>query len=99
MENNCECTHRLKKRSEEEKTYFKKRLRIIEGQVRGLMTMIDEDRYCDEVLIQISAIDNALKSLGTKMLKNHLSTCVVDDIKKDHLEVIDEVMDLIKKLN
>ncbi len=91
--------HRLKKRTAEEKNYLKKRLHIIEGQVRGLTAMIDDDRYCDEVLIQISAIDHALKSLGTKILKDHLSTCVVDDIKTDHLEVIDEVMDLIKKLN
>lgn len=88
-----------KVRSEEEKKRLIKRLKTIEGQVRGIMSMIEEDRYCDDVLIQISAIDKSLKSLGSEILKSHLSTCVVEDIKNDQLEIIDEVMELIKRLN
>lgn len=90
---------RLKHRTEEEKNELIKRLNIIEGQVNGVKQMINDDRYCNDVLIQISAIDKSLKSLGNKILKIHLSSCVVDDIKNDKLEVIDEVIDLFGKLN
>lgn len=95
----CEQCEKNKHRSIEEKNTLKKRLKTIEGQVRGIIGMIEEDRYCGDILIQISAIDKSLKSLGNQILKNHLSTCVVEDIKNDKLEIIDEVMDLIKKLN
>lgn len=97
MEKMCQCT-RLKHRTEDEKNNLIKRLKVIEGQVCGICKMIENDRYCDDVLIQISAVNNSLKSLGTEMLKNHLSTCVVKDIKEDKLEVIDDVMELFSKL-
>ena len=87
---------KTKKRSEMEKKYLTRRLKIIEGQVRGLISMVDNDRYCGDLLIQISAVDQSLKSLGSRILKNHLETCVV---KNDKLEIIDEVMDLISKLD
>ena len=90
---------KTKKRSEMEKKYLMRRLKIIEGQVRGLISMVDNDRYCGDLLIQISAVDQSLKSLGSRILKNHLETCVVNDIKNDKLEIIDEVMDLISKLD
>lgn len=90
---------KTKKRSEMEKKYLTRRLKIIEGQVRGLISMVDNDRYCGDLLIQISAVDQSLKSLGSRILKNHLETCVVNDIKNDNLEIIDEVMDLISKLD
>ena len=61
--------------------------------------MILDDRYCDEVLIQISAINKSLKSLGTEVLKNHLQTCIVDELKKDNLSAIDDVINLFDKLN
>lgn len=96
---NMENKVRLKHRTEEEKNELIKRLNIIEGQVNGVKQMINDDRYCNDVLIQISAIDKSLKSLGNKILKIHLSSCVVDDIKNDKLEVIDEVIDLFGKLN
>lgn len=90
---------RTKERTEQEKNALIKRLNIIEGQVRGIKQMIVDDRYCDDVLIQISAVNQSLKSLGTRLLKNHLSTCVVENIKQDNLEIIEEVMELIKRLN
>lgn len=89
---------RVKHRDEAEKNRFKKRLHIIEGQIKGIGQMIEDDRYCADILIQISAIDKSLKSLGTELLRNHLSTCVVNDIKNEKLEVIDEVIDLVRKL-
>jgi DNA-binding FrmR family transcriptional regulator len=60
--------------------------------------MVEEDRYCEDVLIQISAVINSLRSMSNEMLKSHLSTCVVDEIKKDNLEVIDEVVNLFNKI-
>ena len=90
---------RTRHRSDEEKKYLQDRLKTVEGQVRGIINMLDEDRYCGDILIQLSAIDKSLRSIGNKILKSHLSTCVVDDIKNDKLEVIDEIMELIKRLD
>ena len=90
---------RKKHRSAEEKKNLTRRLNIIEGQVRGVKDMILDDRYCDEVLIQISAINKSLKSLGTEILKNHLQTCIVGELKKDNLSAIDDVINLFDKLN
>ena len=95
----CEDCTRNKHRSKEEKKYLKTRLSTIEGQVRGVSKMIEDDQYCNDVLTQLLAINKSIKSLSTDILKGHLSTCVVEDIKKDHLDAIDEVMQLIGRLN
>ncbi len=86
-------------RNTELKKNLTKRLKTIEGQVRGVSKMIDEDRYCNDILIQISAINKSLKSLGNEILKNHLLNCVTNDIKNDHLEIIDEVMEIIRRFD
>ena len=99
MKKLCEKCTRSKHRTEKEKGNLIRRLNVIEGQVKGIKQMIEEDRYCDDILIQISAVNNSLKSLGNEMLKSHLATCVVEDIKNDKLEVIDDVVDLFGKLN
>ena len=95
----CQKCPKSKHRTEEEKKKLTRRLKIIEGQVRGITQMIAEDRYCADVLIQISAVEQSLKKLGTEMLRSHISTCVTKDIQDNHLEVIDEVMNLIGRLN
>lgn len=92
------CT-RSKQRTEDEKKKLKKRLKTIEGQVRGISQMVEDDRYCDEILIQISAINNSLKSLSYEILKSHLQTCVTKDIKDNKLDIIDDVMDIIKRID
>ncbi|MGN1371683.1 MAG: metal-sensing transcriptional repressor [Candidatus Coprovivens sp.] len=94
--NNCQKT---KHRTEEEKKKISKRLNIIEGQIKGIKQMVEDDRYCNDILIQISAINKSLKSLGNEILKSHLSTCVVNDLKNDNLEVIDEIIDLFGRIN
>lgn len=91
--------NKIKYRSEDEKKYLIKRLNIIEGQVNGIKQMINDDRYCKDILVQLSAVDKSLKSLGSKILENHMYTCVVDEIKKENLNIIDEVMDLIGRIN
>lgn len=75
-----------------------RRLRIISGQISGIEQMIINDWYCDDVLIQILSTTNALKSLGNEILKSHMKTCMVKDIKDEKYEVIDDVLDLFSKL-
>ena len=63
-----------------------------------LNQMIEDDRYCGDVLIQIAAVSKSLQSLGNKILEKHLKTCVADEIKAGNIDIIDDVMLLIKKL-
>lgn len=75
-----------------------RRLRIISGQISGIEQMIINDWYCDNILIQILSTTNALKSFGNEILKSHMKTCMVKDIKDEKYEVIDDVLDLFSKL-
>lgn len=76
-----------------------KRLRRIEGQVRGLAKMIDADRYCPEILVQISSVQEALRAVGRNLMRNHLEHCATQAIrsgKKLEAEATyDELLDLI----
>ena len=83
----------------EEKKSIIKRLNVIEGQVRGIKQMVETDRFCEDVLTQVSAVSRSIKSIGNELLKNHLSTCVVNDLKQGNTEVIDDVLDMFDKLN
>ncbi len=92
------CCHQEKKRSEEEKKQLVTRLNRIEGQVRGVKNMVCEDRYCVDVLYQISAIQAALNSFNKELLANHIHTCVAQDIREGNEEVVDELCELMRKL-
>ena len=89
---------KTKERTEEEKKKLIRRLNIIAGQVNGLQQMVTDDRYCADILMQISSTTNALKSLGNEILKNHMKSCIVEDNQKGNLEVIEEILDLVNKL-
>lgn len=95
LENNC-CKKQTK-RSESEKKKINNRLNRIEGQVRGVKKMIEEDRYCDDVLIQLSAINKSIKSLANHILENHMQNCVYNDLEKGNYEIIDEVVNLFRR--
>ena len=77
------------------------RLSRIEGQIRGLKRMVDEDRYCGDILDQIHSVQQALKSVGRAITRNHLETCVTDAIRSgdetDAQESYDEIMGLLEK--
>ena len=88
-----------KHRCEEEKQKIIKRLNVIEGQIRGIKQMVEDDRYCSDIIIQLSASMHSLKSLGNNMLKSHMKTCMVDNVKNDKLDIIDEVITLVEKIN
>lgn len=98
---NCERIDKMKNiekhMTEEQKQKCNNRLNKVIGQTKGIQKMIDEDRDCSDVLIQISAINSAIKSLGQEVLLNHMKNCMIDDIKNDHYDSIDEFMELCKK--
>lgn len=83
-------------RSELEKKELTTRLAKLSGQINGIKKMIDEDRYCTDILIQLSAVDKAIKSLANVMINRHIHTCLVRDIKLDKEDTVDELFDLIK---
>lgn len=99
MHSNCEDCKITKHRTCEEKTQIIKRLNVIEGQIRGIKQMVENDRYCADILVQLSASMHSLKSLGNNILKSHMKTCMVENIKNDNLEIIDNIIDLFDKLN
>ncbi len=84
-------------RNESEKKTINNRLNRISGQIKGIQKMIAEDRYCDDVLIQLSAVDKSIKSLANHILENHMYNCVLNDIEKGNLEIIDEVVNLFRR--
>lgn len=77
---------------------MKSRLHRMVGQLNGIEKMLDDGRYCGDILIQISAIESALQALGYIVLQDHLETCVREKVKEDDEEVMKEVLTLIRKL-
>ena len=84
-------------RSSELKSGVSRRINRAIGQLNGIKTMIDEDRYCGDVLIQLAAVESAVKAVSREVMQDHLESCVVDRILSGDTEVIDEVMDLFKR--
>ncbi len=98
LENANTPAERKKIRDESERHDLMNRLKRIEGQVRGLQRMLDEDAYCPEILTQASAVNSALNSFCRVLLANHIRTCVSDDIRAGREEAVDELMDILQKL-
>lgn len=96
---NKKCCERKTYRAEEEKKLINNRLNRIEGQIRGIKRMVQEDTYCNDVLIQLSAIQNSVKSLSNHILENHLYNCVTEDLEAGNLATIDELISLLKRFN
>ena len=93
----CICA-RKKHREDEEYKALQNRLKRIEGQVRGVQKMLDEEAYCTDVLTQVSAIQSALNSFSKELLENHIRTCVVEDIKNGNDEVVSDLVKTMQKL-
>lgn len=93
-------SHRKTVRSEDRKKPLLTRLKRIEGQVRGLQKMIEEDRYCVDIIIQINAVNAALKQVGFSLLEDHTSHCVLHAIESgDGEESVKELIDVVKQFN
>ena len=92
------CCSKTTSRSEEQKKKLLNRLKRIEGQVRGLQTMIENDAYCNDILIQSSAVSAAMNGFNRELLAAHIHSCVVRDIRDGKDEVVDELITTIQKL-
>ena len=86
-------------RSEELKRNVTKRLNRAIGQLGGVKTMVEEDRYCGDVLTQLAAAESAIKSVRRLVLQDHLETCVVERVQQGDTEVIEELMVLLKQFS
>jgi DNA-binding FrmR family transcriptional regulator len=89
---------KTKHRDEEELRSLSNRLSRIEGQVRGVKKMLEEDAYCTDILTQISAIQAALNAFNKELLANHIRTCVAENIRAGKDEVIDDLVNTMQKL-
>ena len=94
----CCCHHKTKERSDKEYRDLINRLSRIEGQVRGIKKMIENDAYCNDVLIQSAAVGAAINAFNRELLSNHIHSCVVRDIREGKDEVVDELMVTLQKL-
>ena len=93
-----ECCQKKKLRTPEERQALINRLNRIEGQIRGLRRMLEEDAYCPDVLVQASAASAAIGAFSRELLEAHIRTCVVTDIEKGDLTVVDDLVATIQKL-
>ena len=94
----CPACARKTERSEEQKKKLINRLSRLEGQVRGVRKMIENDAYCNDVLIQTAAIGAAVDAFSREVLRAHLHTCVIRDIREGRDEVADELMETLERL-
>ncbi|MBQ2324717.1 MAG: metal-sensing transcriptional repressor [Clostridia bacterium] len=93
-----ECCNKKKHRSPEEAKALINRLSRIEGQIRGIKNMVENDEYCVDILNQIAASRAALGSLANILLEDHIRTCVAEGIKNGDEEIVSELTQTIKKI-
>lgn len=94
----CGCHQKATPRQPEELKLLKNRLSRMQGQLNGIGKMLDENRYCGDILTQIAAVESALQAFGQLILKEHMETCVREKILQGDEEVIAETLELIRKL-
>ena len=92
------CHQRHTPRSEEELRQLKNRLNRMVGQLNGIARMLDENRYCGDILIQISAVERALQSFGYNVLQSHMESCVVEEVRQGNPDIMLETLELMKRL-
>ena len=93
----CCCT-RHTDRSEADRKKLINRLKRIEGQIRGIIGMLENNAYCNDILIQSAAVNAAVNSFNKELLANHIRTCVAEDIRNGQEEKMDELVCTIQKL-
>ena len=94
----CHCSQRKKERSPEEYKKLIHRLNRIEGQIRGIKGMVENNAYCPDILIQSAAVNAAINAFNKELLANHIRTGVADDIRNGKDEAIDELVVTLQKL-
>lgn len=95
----CPCRHKDTPRSEELQADLQKRLNRVIGQLGGVKAMLDDNRYCGDVLTQLAAAESAIRSVSGMLLQDHLETCVVEQIRRGNDEVVEEVVQLVKRFS
>lgn len=99
MENATECgCHKTKERSREEYRKLLHRLNRIEGQIRGIKSMVEKNAYCTDILMQVSAVNAALNSFNKELLAEHIRTCVTKDIREGNEAAVEELLVTLQKL-
>jgi len=94
----CTCAaHKHTPRSDKLKHDVGCRINRTVGQLNGIKQMVEEDRYCGDVLTQLAAVESAVKAISRMVMQDHLETCVVERIQDGDTQVTDEVMSLFKK--
>ena len=94
----CPCCGKHTARSEEERRKLINRLKRVEWQIRGIIGMLENDAYCNDILIQSAAVNAAVNSFNKELLANHIRTCVARDIREGKDETIDELVTTLQKL-
>ena len=94
----CCCGAKTTQRAEEQKKKLVNRLKRLEGQIRGIQAMVEQDAYCNDILIQSAAVNAAINAFNKELLASHIRTCVVEDIRGGKDEVIDELVATLQKL-
>ena len=94
-----DCCNKKTERGDDEKKLIINRLNRIGGQINGITKMVENDAYCNDILIQLSAVKSSVKSLSSYILENHLYTCVSRDLENGELDTIDELISLFKRFN
>ena len=97
MINKCNC-NKMKMRSVKEFKKLINRLNRIEGQVRGIRGMVENNAYCTDILVQVSAINAALNAFSKELLSEHIRTCVCEDIKAGNDETVEELVSTLQML-
>lgn len=98
MSEECCCRYKETPRGDVFQADLQKRLNRAIGQLNGVKTMIEENRYCGDVITQLAAAESAVHRVSELVLKEHMETCVVEQIREGNEEVIDEALGLIKRL-
>ena len=95
----CPCRHKSTPRSMELQADMQKRLNRAIGQLTGVKAMIEDNRYCGDVLTQLVAAESAVRRVSEMVLAEHMRTCVVEEVRAGNDEVIDEVMALMRRFS
>lgn len=98
MNDKCCCSHKTKERTPDEYKKLIHRLNRIEGQIRGIRGMVENNAYCTDILMQVSAVNAALNAFNKELLANHIRTCVTEDIRSGKDESVDELVNTLQKL-
>ncbi len=94
----CCCGEKTTDRPDEQKKALLNRLKRIEGQVRGIQTMVENNAYCNDILMQSAAVNAAMNAFNRELLASHIRTCVVRDIRQGDDAIIDELVTTLQKL-